>query len=75
MECLNEPGGFRRITQGETDFVHGLVEITIKINECICRPEFLPNLFPGYKFARTVQQQQQNLEGLILKMDSNSVLP
>jgi hypothetical protein len=38
VESLDEPGAFRRIAQGQTDFVHGLVEIAIEINESICRP-------------------------------------
>src|ERR1700758_4581625 len=55
VESLDEPGAFRGIAQGQTNFVHGLVEIAVEIDESICRPQFLPNLFSGHKFARRVQ--------------------
>jgi hypothetical protein len=56
VKSLDEPGALRGIAQSETELVHGFVEIAIEINESICRPEFLPNLFPGHEFARTVHQ-------------------
>jgi hypothetical protein len=56
VKGLDEPRAFRGITQGETNFIHGLVKIPVKIDESVCRPEFLPNFFPGYEFTGTVQQ-------------------
>jgi hypothetical protein len=55
VKGLDEPGAFRRITQGKTNFIHGLVKIPIKIDESVCRPELLPNLFAGYEFTGSVQ--------------------
>jgi hypothetical protein len=47
----------------------------LEIDECLCRPESLPQFLAGHEVARSFQQRLENLKGLIGEFDANATLP
>jgi hypothetical protein len=47
----------------------------LEIDECLCRPQALPQLVAGHEFAGTVEQRLEELKRLIGKTDSDAALP
>jgi hypothetical protein len=74
MNCLDVPGVSRRVSQCRAKFGHGLVQAAIKINEGVLRPERLANLLTSHQFSRTLQEEGQQLERLLLQFDFDSEL-
>src|SRR5580692_2391299 len=62
----------RGIAEGRAQLGHGFVEAAIKIDEGVGRPKFLAEFLAGYHFPRMFQQKRENLEGLLLQLDSNT---
>ena len=46
----------------------------IEFNERVARPQFVLDFLPGDEFSRSLQQQGQHAEGLILQPDLLPVL-
>ena len=64
----------RVIPQSLAQSFDGTVDAVLEINEGILRPELLSDLFAGHQLARTLQQHGQDLEGLTVQLDLQSVL-
>jgi len=47
----------------------------IKIDKRVLGPKFCAQFFPCHHFARTLQQHQKNLEGLLAHLHSVPELP
>jgi hypothetical protein len=73
-QSLNEFRLLRRVIQRLAQPIDGVVEPVIKIHERIIRPQLIPKLFSGDYFARTFDQQSQDLKWLVLQPDSSPVL-
>src|ERR1700688_741480 len=63
---------FRGIAEGGAQLGHGFVEAAIKIDERVGRPKFVAEFLAGYDFPGMFQQKRENLEGLLLQLDSNT---
>jgi hypothetical protein len=61
MECLAQAGD-------------GGIEVVVEINKNVISPEALPQFFPGDHLPRILDQQQQNLEGLLTEADFDTAL-
>jgi hypothetical protein len=46
----------------------------VEIDKGVGRPEPLAEFLPGHQFARLFEEQGQNLKGLVLQFDSETVL-
>jgi len=62
----------RGIAEGGAQLGHGFVEAAIKIDERVGRPKFVAEFLAGYDFPGMFQQKRENLEGLLLQLDSNT---
>jgi len=71
---FDEAGRRRVVPQGFAQSFDGTVDAVLEIDEGILRPELLPDLFAGHQFARALQQHGQDLEGLTMKLDFQSLL-
>jgi hypothetical protein len=63
---LDEPRIFRRIAQGFAKPHDGGVQAVVKIDEGICRPETMLQLIPADNSTPMIEEQEENLEGLLL---------
>jgi hypothetical protein len=54
--CLNENRGLRRFAQSITEPSNRDIQAVVKVDECLSRPEFQPQFFPGDDFPRLFQQ-------------------
>jgi hypothetical protein len=66
------PGIFCRIAQSRTQLGHRLVQAAVKIHKRVRRPKPLAQFVSSHNFAGMIQQQAQNLEGLLLELDPNA---
>ena len=67
--CFNEAGIVSRIAERVADFVDGLVEAMVEVNEGVLGPEVLLKLLAGNDLSRLFQEHGENLEGLLLQLD------
>jgi hypothetical protein len=61
------------VAQGVTQAADGGIQTVIEINVRICRPEAPAEFFPGYYFTGMFQQNREDLKGLLLKADADTV--
>lgn len=71
---FDEAGRRGVVPQGLTQSFDGTVDAVFEIDEGILRPELLPDLFAGHQFAWTFQQHGQDLEGLTVQLNLQSLL-
>jgi hypothetical protein len=74
VESLDVSRRFGRIAEGRAQLGHGLVQAAVEIDEGVGGPKFLAEFLSGNQFAGTFEEQREDLEGLLLQPDSNSVL-
>ena len=72
---LNITWFFGRFTKCVTEPFHRCVDAVIKLNYGVAGPELLADLFAEHDFARTFEQGNEYLEGLLLQADLEIVLP
>ena len=71
---FDEAGTLGGVAEGLTDLVDRLVEPVVEIHECVRGPEFLLKFLATDDLAGVLEQHRQNLEGLLLKPDSQAAL-
>ena len=71
---FDEAGTLGGVAEGLTNFVDRLVEPVVEIHECVRGPEFLLKFLATDDLAGVLEQHRQNLEGLLLKPDSQAAL-
>ena len=72
-QSFDEARVFAGILQGLAQSVHGLVQALVEIYEGICGPQPLHQLIAGDQLAGTLQQEDEDLQWLILKVGNGSV--
>ena len=72
---FHEAGTLSGVTEGFTEFVDGFVEPVVEIHKSIGWPEFFLKFLARYDLTGALQQQRQDLEGLLLEANSQPVLP
>ena len=60
------------VPQGFAQPVHGLVQAAIEIDDNIGRPKTLLQLFARHDLAWTLDEGNQYLKGLLLKLDAHT---
>src|SRR5579863_751700 len=60
-----------RVVQSRAQFPHCRIQRVVKLHKRVARPQFLADFLPGYELIRTLQQQRQNLERLLLQTNPN----
>ena len=64
----------RRISQGSAHLINRRVQTMLEVHERSLAPYFLAQLFPAYRFARVLEQNEQYLKRLARQPYSNPVL-
>ena len=72
---LNEPRHIGRIPERIAQPAHRGIQPVFEIDECLRRPQSLPQLLPGDEFAGTIQQRLENLKRLLGQIDADAGLP
>jgi|SRR5215470_8192557 len=70
---FDKAGTLSGVAEGLTDFVNSFVEAVVEIDESVCRPEFFLKFLARYYLPWVLKQHRQDLEGLFLKANSQSV--
>ncbi len=70
---FNESRIVRSVAEGAAQFFDGSVQAIVKFYECIGGPEPLANLLPCDQFTGMFEEHGENLKGLLLEPDSQSV--
>src|SRR5215475_1827232 len=73
MQCLHKTRLRGGILENFTNLVDRGSQAAIEVDESIRRPKLLTNLFPCDKFAGTLQEHHQQLEGLRLEPKSCTI--
>jgi hypothetical protein len=71
---FHKAGTFGGVAEGLTDFADCFVEAVVEVHESIRGPELFLEFLTSYDIAGVLKQQDQDLEGLFLKADSQAVL-
>src|SRR2546428_766632 len=66
---FDEPRILGRVAQGFAQLSHGAVQSDIEIDERVGRPELLLQLLARHHSSGALEQQPQNLKGLVRKPD------
>src|SRR3954454_17790439 len=72
-QSLHEGWFLGIVAQSGAQLIDGLVQTALEINEGVFRPELPAEFVPGYHFAGALQQKDQRLERLFLKIDSRAL--
>jgi hypothetical protein len=64
----------RRITEGLTETVDGLVQTVIEVNEGVARPQLLQQLVARHDLAGPLDQSRQDLERLLAQPHADALL-
>ena len=73
-QSLNIPGPVCRIAECLAQPVDGIIQPVVEVSEGVGRPQFLSQLLSRHHLTGTLQQTNENLERLILKLDLAAVL-
>jgi hypothetical protein len=73
-DSFNEAGTLGGVAEGLTDFADRLVEPVVEIHERVRGPEFLLKFLAKDDPAGVLKQHRQDLEGLLLKPNSEAAL-
>ncbi len=66
-QSLDELRVLGSIAQRDPQAVYGRIDTVLELHHGVIRPEFLLQVFPSDQFPRTLQQRDQNLQGLFGK--------
>ena len=72
---LDEPRHIGRVPERIAQPANGSIQAVLEIDECLRRPQSLPQLLAGDEFAGTIQQRLENLKRLIGEIDPDAGLP
>ena len=72
---FHKAGTLGGVAKGLANFADRFVEPVVEIHESVGGPEFLLKLLASYDLAVVLKQHRQDFEGLLLKADSQTVLP
>ena len=64
---------FRRFTQCVAQSFDSRIDAVIELDDGVVRPEPLPDVLAQHHLARVIEQHEQDLEGLVLKANADSV--
>jgi hypothetical protein len=70
---LDEAGIRRRVPKGVTKLVDGYIQAVVKIDIGVVAPQSPPKFFPADHFTRMLEENGQDLEGLLLQAYSHSL--
>jgi hypothetical protein len=62
------------ISERVTKLDHGFVEAAVEIDIDVGGPQLLPDFFAGDGLAGALEQDEQEIEGLLLKFDARAFL-
>jgi hypothetical protein len=71
---FHKAGTLGGIAEGLADFADRFVETVVEINESVRGPKLFLEFLTSYDIAGVLKQQGQDLEGLFLKANSQTVL-
>jgi hypothetical protein len=73
-DSFDVAGFFGGIGQRIPQFLDRAVQAGIEVNKSVLRPKFLLQFLAGDQLAGTLQQDDQQLKGLVLKLNANTIL-
>ena len=72
---LNEPRHIGRVPERVTQPANRGIQAVLEIDECLRRPQSLPQLLAGHEVAGTIEKRLENLKRLLGEIDPDAGLP